>query len=157
MVEELPPSAIGVSKDQVILNDQLEPEQDTASVPFSVQTNINIKIGDDFKLSAFGLEGGLSGNLNVAQRDKGPFVTGEVNIVDGSYRSFGQDLLIKQGKILMNGPVDQPYVQITAIRNPDNTQDEVTAGVRVTGPADEPSVTIFSEPAMPQALSLIHI
>lgn len=157
VVEELPPSAIGVSKDQVILNDQLEPEQETASVPFSVQTNINIKIGDDFKLSAFGLEGGLSGNLNVAQRDKGPFVTGEVNIVDGSYRSFGQDLLIKQGKILMNGPVDQPYVQITAIRNPDNTQDEVTAGVRVTGPADEPSVTIFSEPAMPQANALSYL
>ena len=119
--------------------------------------NINIKIGDDFKLSAFGLECGLSGNLNVAQRDKGPFVTGEVNIVDGSYRSFGQDLLIKQGKILMNGPVDQPYVQITAIRNPDNTQDEVTAGVRVTGPADEPSVTIFSEPAMPQANALSYL
>ncbi|USD32851.1 MULTISPECIES: autotransporter assembly complex protein TamB [Vibrio] len=157
VVEELPPSAIGVSKDQVLLNEQLQPEDETTSVPFSIQTNVNINIGDDFKLSAFGLEGGLSGNLNVAQRDQGPFVTGEVNIVDGSYRSFGQDLLIKQGKILMNGPVDQPYVQITAIRNPDNTQDEVTAGVRVTGPADEPTVTIFSEPAMPQANALSYL
>jgi translocation and assembly module TamB len=95
--------------------------------------------------------------LNVAQRDKGPFITGEINIVDGSYQSFGQDLVIEQGKILMNGPVDQPYVQITAIRNPDNTQDDVTAGVKVTGPATEPIVTIFSDPAMPQANALSYL
>jgi len=157
VVEELPPSAIGVSKDQVILNDQLKPVETQSKVPFTVQSNINIKIGDDFKLSAFGLEGGLIGNLNVAQRDKGPFVTGEVNITDGSYRSFGQDLLIQEGKVLMNGPVDQPYLQITAIRNPDNTRDDVTAGVKVTGPVSEPTVTIFSEPAMAQANALSYL
>lgn len=157
LVEDLPPSAVAVSKDQVILNDELEPVEQQSSVPFALETNINILIGDDFKLSAFGLEGGLVGRLNVAQQDKGPFVTGEINITDGSYRSFGQDLLIEEGKILMNGPVDQPYVQISAIRNPDNTQDEVTAGVKVTGPASEPTVTIFSEPAMPQANALSYL
>ena len=157
VVEELPPSAIGVSKDQVILNNRLKPKDSDTKMPFSVQTNVNISIGEDFKLSAFGLEGNLSGNLNVAQRDKGPFVTGEVNIIDGSYRSFGQDLIIQQGKILMNGPVDQPFVQITAIRNPDNTQKGYTAGIKVVGPVDEPTVTIFSEPSLPQANALSYL
>ncbi|GAL14232.1 uncharacterized protein YtfN [Vibrio astriarenae] len=46
---------------------------------------------------------------------------------------------------------------ITAIRNPDNTEDDVTAGIRVTGPADEPVVEIFSEPAMPQANALSYL
>ncbi|MCV5918920.1 translocation/assembly module TamB domain-containing protein, partial [Escherichia coli] len=87
---------------------------DVAAMPFDVETNINIKIGDDFQLAAFGLKGGLKGNLNVTQKDKGPFIVGEVNVVDGSYRSFGQDLLIKEGKILMNGPPDQPYLSIKA-------------------------------------------
>ncbi|RTZ14287.1 translocation/assembly module TamB [Vibrio aquaticus] len=157
VVEALPPSAIGISKDQVLLNEQLKPIDEENTVPFVLETNINIKIGDDFKLSAFGLEGGLVGKLNVAQKDKGPFITGEINITDGSYSSFGQDLLIQEGKILMNGPVDQPYVQISAIRNPDNTQDDVTAGVKVTGPASEPTVTIFSDPAMPQANALSYL
>jgi translocation and assembly module TamB len=57
----------------------------------------------------------------------------------------------------MSGPVDQPYVQITAIRNPDNTQDDVVAGVRVSGPASEPTVAIFSEPSMPQANALSYL
>ncbi|MGR5247151.1 translocation/assembly module TamB domain-containing protein [Vibrio aestuarianus] len=157
LVEELPSSAVSVSKDQVILDASLQPIDDFNAIPFNIETDINISIGDDFKLNAFGLQGGLIGRLNVAQKDKGPFITGEINIKDGSYRSFGQDLVIKEGKILMNGPADQPYVSIKAIRNPDNTADDVIAGVKVTGPADEPEVSIFSEPAMPQANALSYL
>lgn len=157
VIEELPPSAVGVSSDTVILNKDLQPVDEVTAMPFNVETDINIKIGDDFQLAAFGLKGGLKGSLNVTQKDKGPFIVGEVNIVDGSYRSFGQDLVIEEGKILMNGPADQPYVSIKAIRNPDNTQDDVIAGVRVTGPASDPSVEIFSEPAMPQANALSYL
>ncbi|WP_428774956.1 autotransporter assembly complex protein TamB [Vibrio sp.] len=157
VVEELPTSAVSVSKDQVLLDKSLQPVDQDSAIPFLVETDVNISIGDDFKLSAFGLEGGLQGKLNVTRKNKAPFITGEVNIVDGSYRSFGQDLLITNGKILMNGPADQPYVAITAIRNPDNTRDDVTAGVKVTGPADAPEITIFSEPAMPQANALSYL
>ncbi|EGX6961859.1 MULTISPECIES: translocation/assembly module TamB domain-containing protein [Vibrio] len=157
VVEELPPSAVGVSSDTVILDKNLQPVDDVAAMPFDVETNINIKIGDDFQLAAFGLKGGLKGSLNVTQKDKGPFIVGEVNVVDGSYRSFGQDLLIKEGKILMNGPPDQPYLSIKAIRNPDNTQDDVIAGVQVSGPASDPSIEIFSEPAMNQANALSYL
>ncbi|EHA1204853.1 TPA: translocation/assembly module TamB domain-containing protein [Vibrio alginolyticus] len=157
VVDELPPSAVGVSSDTVILDKNLQPVDDVAAMPFDVETNINIKIGDDFQLAAFGLKGGLKGNLNVTQKDKGPFIVGEVNVVDGSYRSFGQDLLIKEGKILMNGPPDQPYLSIKAIRNPDNTQDDVIAGVQVSGPASDPSIEIFSEPAMNQANALSYL
>ncbi len=157
VVEDLPPSAVGVSSDLVILDENLQPIEDTAAVPFNVETDINIKIGNDFQLSAFGLQGGLQGNLHVTQKDKGPFIVGEVNIVDGSFRSFGQDLLIDDGKIIMSGPADEPYLSISAIRNPDNTQDDVTAGVRVTGPASDPSLEIFSDPAMPQANALSYL
>ncbi|EDP58348.1 translocation/assembly module TamB domain-containing protein [Vibrio sp. AND4] len=157
LVDELPPSAVGVSSDTVILNKDMQPVDGEQALPFDVETDINITIGDDFQLSAFGLKGDLQGDLNVTQKDKGPFIVGEVNIVDGSYRSFGQDLVIEEGKIMMNGPADQPYVSIKAIRNPDNTQDDVTAGVRVTGPASDPSVEIFSDPAMPQANALSYL
>ena len=57
----------------------------------------------------------------------------------------------------MNGPADQPYVAIKAIRNPDNTQDDVIAGIQVTGPADAPEVKVFSEPAMSQTNALSYL
>jgi translocation and assembly module TamB len=157
LVEELPASAITVSNDQVLLKPDLTPMEEERTIPFNIETNVNIRIGNDFQLSAFGLKGGLRGGLNVSQKDKGPFVQGEVNIVKGSYRSFGQDLIIEEGKILMTGPVDQPYVSIKAIRNPDTTADDVKAGVKVTGLADEPVIEIFSDPVMPQANALSYL
>lgn len=156
-VQELPPSAVSVSKDQVLLTKEGEPLEKDKGVPFKIETNVGVHIGDDFRLSAFGLKGNLKGDLKVAQREDGAYVVGEVNIVDGQYRSFGQELKITEGKILMNGPVDQPYVSITAIRDPDSTQDDVTAGVRVTGPADRPKVTVFSDPVMPQSNALSYL
>ena len=157
IVEELPPSAISVSKDQILLDKDLQPLEEDAALPITVETDVNISIGDDFLLRALGLDSKLVGTLNVTQKDQGPYIVGEVNLVDGTYRSFGQDLIINEGKILMNGPADEPYVSIEAIRNPDNTQDDVTAGVKVTGPASEPEVTIFSDPAMPQANALSYL
>lgn len=156
-VKDLPPSAVSVSKDQVLLNKELQPLNGDEGVPFKLETNVTINIGDDFRLSAFGLQGNLVGDLKVTQQEKGTYIVGEVNIRDGKYRSFGQELIIQEGKILMNGPVDQPYVAITAVRDPDNTQDDVTAGVKVTGPADQPTITIFSDPAMPQANALSYL
>ncbi|GEM74317.1 autotransporter assembly complex protein TamB [Vibrio sagamiensis] len=157
LIDELPPSAVKVSSDTVILSANVRPLNNTAKLPFKVVTDVDIDIGKDFEFSAFGLNGNLQGKLNVTQKDKGPFIVGEVNIIDGSYRSFGQDLQIEKGKILMNGPVDQPYIAIKAIRNPDNTQDDVIAGINVTGPANEPKVEVFSQPAMSQANALSYL
>ncbi|MGR5096415.1 translocation/assembly module TamB domain-containing protein [Vibrio maritimus] len=157
VVEELPQSAVAVSSDQVLLNPDMTPVDEEAAVPFNIETDVSITIGNDFTITAFGLKGGLRGKLHVSQKDQGPFVQGEVNIVDGSYSSFGQDLLIEEGKILMTGPVDQPYVNITAIRNPDTTADDVKAGVKVSGLATEPTIEIFSDPTMPQANALSYL
>ncbi|UXH28414.1 hypothetical protein [Vibrio sp. J502] len=52
-------SAIGVSKDQVILDAALQAVSEQKRHAFNVETNVNISIGDDFRLSAFGLQGGL--------------------------------------------------------------------------------------------------
>ncbi|MBM7037333.1 autotransporter assembly complex protein TamB [Vibrio ulleungensis] len=156
-VQSLPESAVSLSSDEVLLDEDLQPLEEQSEIPFNIETNINVVIGDDFRLSAFGLRGSLVGDLSVTQKDQAPFIIGEVNIVDGAYRALGQDLVISEGKILFNGPADQPYLAVTAIRNPDNTQDDVTAGVRVSGPADEPEVIIFSDPSMPQANALSYV
>ncbi|WP_249440282.1 translocation/assembly module TamB domain-containing protein [Escherichia coli] len=48
---------------------------------------------------------------------------------------------MRKGELLFSGPPDQPYLNIEAIRNPDATEDDVIAGVRVTGLADQRTVT----------------
>ena len=156
-VEALPPSAVQVSSDVVILDDQLKPVVKERKTRLDYKANIAVNIGDDVKLEAFGLSTMLEGLLNVEADPKGPKVVGEVKLEDGTYQSFGQDLLIQKGQILFNGPPTEPYLQIQAIRNPESVQDGVEAGIRVTGSATKPEVTIFSNPSMPQANALSYL
>jgi len=156
VVDQLPESAIKVSDDQVIVATHGR-AVNPSKFPFKVDTHIQVKIGDSFLLSAFGLKGNLQGRLNITQKDNAPFVTGDINILNGTYRSFGQDLVIQQGKVMMNGSVSKPSVSITAIRNPDNIDDDVTAGINVTGSVDNPKVSVFSDPTMAQANALSYL
>lgn len=83
--------------------------------------------------------------------------TGELNLREGTYRAFGQDLLIRTGQIGFSGPIDKPFLNIKAIRNPDNTANDVIAGITLTGNIEQPVLKVFSEPAMDQAQSLAYL
>ncbi len=157
LVEALPSSAVQVSSDVIFLNDQLKPIEKKEKSRLNYEAEIGVHIGDDVRLEAFGLSTMLKGLLNVEADPQGPKVIGEINLEDGTYRSFGQDLLIQKGQILFNGVPTEPYLQIQAVRNPDSVQDNVEAGIRVTGSAMNPEVTIFSEPAMPKANALSYL
>ncbi|WP_163355934.1 translocation/assembly module TamB domain-containing protein, partial [Escherichia coli] len=76
-------------------------------------------------LDAFGLKARLTGALKVAQSKQGLGLNGQVDIPRGEFKAYGQDLQVRKGQILFSGPVDQPYLNIEAIRNPDNTADNV--------------------------------
>ncbi|MCE8050872.1 translocation/assembly module TamB [Halomonas daqingensis] len=174
-VGEAPPAAVSPSPDEVIITrrdearvqrrEELEPTaggDEAAAVALreagmQLDVRIELHLGPDMTLAASGLETGLAGTLQVRQQDGPVQLFGEVNLVDGRFRAFGQDLLIRQGQLLFSGPPEQPLLDFEAIRNPDITEDGVIAGLRVTGFAAEPSLAIFSEPAMDEARALSYL
>ncbi|OAT49379.1 YtfN family protein [Proteus hauseri ATCC 700826] len=156
VVQDLPESAVSASSDEVMLNDDLQPiAPKETSIP--IQSNLAINIGDDVTLDAFGLKARLTGILKVDQSKQGLGLNGQIDIPKGEFKAYGQDLQVRKGQILFSGPVDQPYLNIEAIRNPENTANNVIAGVRVTGLADKPKVEIFSEPAFTQQEALSYL
>lgn len=156
VVHDLPESAVGVSSDMVMLNNDLQPEKpQTAGIP--INSNLNIHVGNNVRLDAFGLKARLTGDLKVVQDKQGLGLNGQINIPSGRFHAYGQDLIVRKGELLFSGPPDQPLLNIEAIRNPDATEDDVIAGVRVTGTADEPKAEIFSDPAMSQQMALSYL
>lgn len=155
-LQELPESTPGISSDEVILNDQLKPiEPKTASI--LINSNLMIHIGDDVRLDAFGLKAGLKGDLKVVQDKKGLGLSGQIDIPSGRFHAYGQDLIVRKGQLIFSGPPDQPMLNIEAIRNPESTEDDVTAGVRITGSADAPKLEVFSDPAKSQQEALSYL
>lgn len=165
-VEQLPESAVNVSGDEVIMDgsarnkvpfNQRQIPTQTAS-GMAINADIKINIGNDVKLKAYGLNSNLNGLLSVRQGKQGLGLYGQVRLDEGRFAAYGQDLLIRKGDISFAGSPSQPYLDIEAVRNPDAMEDPtITAGVRVTGLADSPTVKVFSDPAMSQNEALSYI
>ncbi len=155
-VQELPESAVGVSSDEVMLNNQHQPIA-PASTSIPINTNLVVNIGDDVRLDAFGLKARLKGALKVQQDKRGLGLNGQIDIPSGRFHAYGQDLIVRKGQLLFSGPADQPLLNLEAIRNPDSTENDVVAGVRVTGEADAPKLEVFSDPTMSQEEALSYL
>ncbi|MDU7945934.1 MAG: translocation/assembly module TamB domain-containing protein, partial [Haemophilus parainfluenzae] len=165
-IESLPDNAEPVSEDEVILNGPRKSKEELINRQFAaetksgmqIQSDLKIKIGDDVHLNAYGLKTNLDGLLSVKQ-DKGKLgLFGQINLKNGRYASFGQDLLIRKGQISFAGLPSQPMLNIEAIRNPEAMEDsKVTAGVKVIGMASSPQVTIFSDPTKSQDQALSYL
>lgn len=156
-VKDMPHSAVGVSSDEVLLDDNLRLVADKERAAIPITSNLLVQVGDDVRLDAFGIKARLKGDLKVAQDKQGLGLNGQINIPSGRFHAYGQDLIVNKGQLLFSGPVDQYYLNIEAIRNPDSTEDDVTAGVRVTGLAHQPKVEVFSDPFKSQQEALSYL
>jgi translocation and assembly module TamB len=148
---ELPQSVVSASSDEVILSD--EAETGVASAQRELDARVRVVLGDAVRVDGFGLKGRLTGALTVTQAPGQPTLgSGELSIVDGEYRAYGQGLVIETGKILFaGGPIDEPGLNIRALRRP---AEGIVVGVSVRGPLQEPEFNVFSEPGMTQSEQL---
>ena len=154
-IDRLPENAIEPSKD-VHLRGEPPPQDPFAIVDARLNLLVDPQKTGEVKLDAFGLTANLHGQLQVATR---PAMVGfgDLQLSNGRYQAYGQDLLIKTGELQFNGPLSQPFLLVEAIRDPVKTDDNVIAGIRISGPADQPNVSLFSEPAMDQSASLAYL
>lgn len=146
-VRELPPSTVKVSDDTVIVGQQTS----EADAPMVVDMDIDVIVGQELlTFSGFGLNADLVGQVHIGNNLD---TRGELRLNNGRYRAYGQRLTIRRARLLFAGPIAQPYLDIEAIRQ----TDDVIAGIRLTGSAEQPTTQIFSEPAMSQEQALSYL
>src|SRR5690606_27116502 len=83
-------------------------------------------------------------------------VHGTIQALNGTYAAYGQKLVIERGSIFFTGPVDNPRLDIQAMRaqSPTAAASDVKVGVFITGTAQDPRVRLYSEPAMSETEKL---
>ncbi|MDB1108579.1 translocation/assembly module TamB domain-containing protein [Pseudomonas extremaustralis] len=146
-VRELPPSTVKVSDDAVIIGSQTE----EGKPPMAMAMDIDVAVGEDqLNFSGFGLTAKVQGNVHIGDNLD---TRGELWLNDGRYRAYGQKIDVRRARLLFAGPLDQPYLDIEAIRK----TDDVIAGIRLSGSAEQPTTQIFSEPAMSQEQALSYL
>lgn len=153
---DLPKAGAPQLGDDVVVirrRDQRELPSATAAVPeaqpagrFSPVIDLALDLGSNFRFRGAGADLLLAGLLNINSAPLTPMrATGTVRVVEGTYEAFGRKLDIERGIVNFNGPLDNPNINIRAMRR----NQEVEAGVEVTGTVRLPRVRLVSEPNVP--------
>ena len=155
-IKSLPDNGVEISDDVHIVR-PLQQQQTT--VPFPFFMDLRLKLGTDVRFSAMGLKTALAGGLRFRQKPGQALLTqGEIRLVDGRFKAYGQNLVVRSGKLMFSGDIAEPYVMAEAIRDPATMEDSsVTVGVKINAPITAISAQVFSEPELPDTDKLSYL
>jgi len=154
-VKQLPESAVRVSNDQVIVDESgTPPPSEPGTEKTALVIDVRLKVGNAVHFQGLGLATQLTGNLRLRSLAGGDIVgDGVLNLKKGTYEAYGQKLVIEQGRLLFTGPLDNPALDIRAIR----TAGNVKAGILITGTLQSPLATVYSDPVLPEAEAMSYL
>ncbi|MDP3876000.1 MAG: translocation/assembly module TamB domain-containing protein [Methylobacter sp.] len=153
-LQEFPENAVQVSADEIILGEE-KTEEETSATAVNIDAAIDIELGKQVSFSGKGLETQLSGKLQINKTGEKIAMYGHVDMDKARYKSYGQDLTVRKGRFLFNGPIDKPWLDVEAIRVAKSK--DVTAILSLTGPLDAPKTQLSSQPALPEAEVLAYL
>ena len=149
LVELAREDAPSPSEDVVVLG--REDRAPARGLPYAVDMDLDLDLGERFYLKGRGLDAQLGGAVRLTGRQGLPLrANGGIRVVKGSYAAYGQRLDIERGQLNFQGPLDNPGLNIVAMRK----NQEVAAGVAITGSAQAPVVKLVSEPTVPDSEKL---
>jgi translocation and assembly module TamB len=114
-----------------------------------VMSTITLTLGDKVSIDASGLTGRITGSVTIKSGyDAITRGTGELSVANGQYLAYARKLDIQRGRLIFTGgAIDDPGIDLRAQKEfPD-----VTAGVNVRGTLQQPRMSFFSDPPLPQS------
>ena len=146
-LSELPPNAIDISADTVLVEVQEESDRPLSLLERATQKGIAgelvLALGDEASIEGFGINTRLDGRLRLQRgQNQSNLAYGELSLSEGTYTLYGQSLAIRQGRFVFLGALDNPGIDVRAVREI-NTQ---TVGVQMGGTLKNMNSTLFSSP-----------
>ena len=163
LVKDIASSGQELSPDVVVIDrrGQVQEVKEAKKGGSFFDFKIDVHVGDEVTVKAFGLETGLTGMVTLSNinEDQAFNINGIIRCKNGKFHALGQNLLLRTGKIEFPGPVSNVSAFIEAIRNPDTITDAsgVVVGVRVVKTVNHIDMKIFSEPPMSESEKLSYL
>jgi translocation and assembly module TamB len=112
--------------------------------------DLKLDLGSDFMFKGGGIDARLGGQLRVFTVNDMLHGEGGIRVESGRYAAYGQSLDIERGILRFGGMLDNPGLDVLAVRK----TATVKAGVLVRGTLRRPQVTLYSDPALPDTEKL---
>lgn len=158
----LPPGSanrVAPSADVEVVGEEPEEDAPATRALRRIQGRLGIDLGEDARLATEGFETELAGDLELLwdgpPRPKG---RGTIRLTDGSYQAYGQTLEINDGEVIFTAqPIDDPRLDLRAVRDIFGDPEVEVAGVQITGSARRPEIELYTDPPTSQEKALAYI
>jgi len=123
----------------------------TAARRLPILVEFGLDLGDNLTIRGAGLDAQLVGRLDVRSLPTGQVLgDGVIRTRRGVFRAYGQRLTIERGRLIFDGPIENPALDIAAWRR----NQAVEAGVEVKGPLRAPLIRVVSNPPVSESEQL---
>jgi len=136
-----------VLDDDVVLAERGDEPSRPGAAPSRWQREVDLQLdlGQRLRVQGRGFASRLTGQLRLQEQGgQGLRATGRIETQGGRYKAYGQTLDLESGEIRFTGSLDNPRLDLLAIK-PDI---EHRVGVQVTGNAQSPRVRLYAEPEL---------
>jgi autotransporter translocation and assembly factor TamB len=149
--EELPEGAVALSEDVVVVG-YVGPQPR----PFDLGMDVQVAIEDQFKVVGSVVDVTVGGNLHLLQVRGRPLqLFGNLNVVGGELRAYGQHLKVKRGTLAFSGAPENPTLDMRAERI--IARENITVGVELNGTLEDPVLEVYSDPVLSNTESLSYL
>jgi len=144
---------VGIDRSVAAVNE----EESKAPAGAAIRAQVTVRLGDQVRIDSYGLRARLGGEVEVRMRPgdvtRG---TGEITVLEGEYKAFGQDVTITRGRLIFrDSPLGDPTIEVTGERVIED--QDITVTVTIRGDLIEPYLTLSSTPAMSQSEALSYL
>ncbi|MGH8442307.1 MAG: translocation/assembly module TamB domain-containing protein [Nevskiaceae bacterium] len=149
---EISAGGIAPSADQVVVS----VDEEAQPSALQIESDVRIVLGDKVRFDGLGLktrlEGAIAAHDEVGRPTTG---SGELRLIGGRYKAYGQDLIIETGRLVFNGRITAPQIDLSAYRDlPPGLKEVQKVGLRARGTLEKPEFSLYSEPTLPQEQQL---
>lgn len=139
---EAPPTP---ADDVVVVRASVPPAPPDKKHP--VRLDLTVGLDERLWFEGRGLDTRLAGDLRVTGEVGSTLrATGSIRTIEGTYEGYGQKLSIERGVLTFAGPIENPKLNVLALRK----GLPVEAGVEITGSTARPRVRLVSTPDVPE-------
>ncbi len=153
-----------IQNDVVYINSENQAISEQKTAPFNM--NLMVDFGKDSHLSGLGINTKIQGKVNVISQPNKPVLgVGVLQPVDGIFSAYGKHFTISSDSSISfnNSNINNPLLDIKANYSiPTSvqlTQSDAPSeiGINITGTANDPKISLFSEPTLSQTDILSYI